>query len=673
MSDPKHTEELLPSTDDRLSLSVQSARLGIWDWNLGTGELVWSRECGEMFGVAPGTPPSYERWLETLHPEDRQRVDRIVQSALESGSEYSADMRVVLPDGSVRWVASRGSVYFGPERRPIRMSGAVMDITQFKETEAELQRARAEAKAQADNLATILDAAPVVTLIAEDPACQKMTGNRAAYELLRLPYGSNISNSASNSAQARHRVFQNGQELRAEDFPVQLAAKAGAAVSGEEVEMRFEDGSSVYLFGNAVPLFDEAGKVRGALGAFLDFTDYKVIEERLRMATERFQIALRDTPITVFSQDLDLRYKWAYNPVGRYDVTQLIGKRDRELLENAEDAAMVEELKREVLRTGASYQGELAILVNGERHYYHVNIDPQRNHLGQIVGLTCASFDLTDRKRGEQALRESEVRYRELAENRDREIQARTRELEERTRQAMLASEGLKDLSGRLLRIQDEERRRIARELHDSAGQMLTALDLELENLAEEVQASAPQLTMKVQGAQTLVQQLYGEIRTTSHLLHPPLLDEAGLFSAVQWYVQGMRERSGLEIDLQIEEDFGRLPRDMELAVFRLVQETLTNIYRHSGSNTASIRILRDRDKVAVEVSDAGRGMSADKIVSIQSGGSGVGIRGMRERLRQFHGDLQIESSDRGTNVFATIPIPLPVMGDENAVQARAG
>jgi len=673
MSDPKHTEEVLPSSHHRLSLSLQSARLGIWDWNLETGELVWSRECREMFGVVPDTPLSYETWLATLHPEDREPVDRIVQTALESGNEYSADMRVVLPDGVVRWIASRGRVYYDQQRRPIRMSGAAMDITQFKETEAELQRTRAEARAQADDLAIILDAAPVVTLIAQDPACRTMTGNRAAYELLRLPYGSNISHSAANSAQPKHSVFQNGQELRAEEMPVQLAAKAGAAVSGEEVEIRFEDGSSVYLFGNAVPLFDEAGKVRGAVGAFLDITDYKVIEERLRMATERFQVALRDTPITVFSQDLDLRYKWAYNPVGRYDITQLIGKRDRELLENAEDAAMVEELKREVLRTGTGYRGELAIMVNGERRYYHVNIDPQRNYLGQIVGLTCASFDLTDRKLGEQALRESEVRYRELAENRDREIQARTRELEDRTRQAMLASEGLKDLSGRLLRIQDEERRRIARELHDSAGQMLTALDLELENLAEEIRRSAPHLTMKMQGAQSLVQQLYGEIRTTSHLLHPPLLDEAGLFSAVQWYVQGMRERSGLEIDLQIEEDFGRLPRDMELALFRLVQETLTNIYRHSGSDTASIRILRGRDRVVVEVRDAGRGMSAEKVVSIQSGGSGVGIRGIRERLRQFHGDLQIESSDRGTSVFATIPIPQPVMGDENTVQARVG
>jgi two-component system, NarL family, sensor kinase len=161
------------------------------------------------------------------------------------------------------------------------------------------------------------------------------------------------------------------------------------------------------------------------------------------------------------------------------------------------------------------------------------------------------------------------------------------------------------------------------------------------------------------------VQQLHKEIRTASYLLHPPLLDEAGLSSALAWYAQGLGERSGLAITLDIPEEFGRLPHDMELAVFRLVQECLTNIHRHSGSKTASIGINREADLLTVDIQDQGQGMSPARLAEVQSQGSGVGIRGMRERLRQFQGDLKIESGSSGTRILATIPIPKTDTGME--------
>ncbi|HKW19587.1 MAG TPA: response regulator [Terriglobales bacterium] len=262
----------------------------------------------------------------------------------------------------------------------------------------------------------------------------------------------------------------------------------------------------------------------------------------------------------------------------------------------------------------------------------------------------------TERKRSEEALRNSEERFRKLSETLDAEVQARTRELENRNSDVLRQSEQLRELSWRLLRIQDDERRRIARELHDSAGQTLTALGMNVAQIAQKAQA-VPSLDKNLQLAEELIQQLHQEIRTMSYLLHPPLLDETGLAPALTWYVEGLRSRSRLQMTLNISDDLGRLPSDMELVIFRVVQECLTNIHRHSGSKSAAITILRGPDSVTVEVCDKGKGMSAKKLAEIQSRGSGVGIRGMRERLSQLGGHMLIESDSSGTRVSATIPI----------------
>ena len=236
-------------------------------------------------------------------------------------------------------------------------------------------------------------------------------------------------------------------------------------------------------------------------------------------------------------------------------------------------------------------------------------------------------------------------------------------------------SEKFQEVSWQLLQTQDEERRHIARELHDSAGQVLTLLSMSLTALLESVKQKAPDLMESVVQSDRLVQQLTREIRTTSYLLHPPLLDEVGLSDSLSWYIDGLRQRSGLKIDFNISAEFGRLPRDMELAVFRLVQECLTNIHRHSGSKVAYIQISREPQRISVQVRDRGKGISPAKLAEIQTKGSGVGIRGMRERLRQFHGEMTIESSSSGTTILGTIPLfeELPAIAQRvNLTERRA-
>jgi PAS domain S-box-containing protein len=277
-----------------------------------------------------------------------------------------------------------------------------------------------------------------------------------------------------------------------------------------------------------------------------------------------------------------------------------------------------------------------------------LTISPVRDSGGKIIGASKIARDITQRKRIERELRDSEERYRTLADALDTQVQFRTRELERRNSE-------LRELSGRLMESQDQERRRIARELHDSAGQTLVALGMKLAQLAPDAKNS-PAQAKAIADAESLVQHLSREIRTTSYLLHPPLLDESGLSSALDWYAQGLKERSGLDVDLTIPEKFGRLPADMELVVFRIVQESLTNVHRHSGSKRASIQVAHEDGKIIVEIQDQGRGMSPEKLAEIRSQGSGVGISGMRERLRQFGGELIVESNGTGTKILATLP-----------------
>jgi signal transduction histidine kinase len=228
-------------------------------------------------------------------------------------------------------------------------------------------------------------------------------------------------------------------------------------------------------------------------------------------------------------------------------------------------------------------------------------------------------------------------------------VRQRTEELEK-------VQGDLRELSAKLLQLQDEERRRIARDLHDSAGQTLTVLGMNLGQLEQLARSGNAQFTEKLQEAQELLQRVTQEIRTTSYLLHPPLLDESGIAAALRWYVDGLTQRTPLKIDLSISEDFGRLPRETELAMFRIVQESLSNVLRHSGSDVAKIRVSRHDCGVTLEVEDRGRGIAPESLAAINQGGSGVGVQGMRDRVRHLNGEMKLESTGSGTTVSISLP-----------------
>jgi two-component system NarL family sensor kinase len=228
------------------------------------------------------------------------------------------------------------------------------------------------------------------------------------------------------------------------------------------------------------------------------------------------------------------------------------------------------------------------------------------------------------------------------------------------TNEALRVSElSLRQLSARLLKLQDEERRRIARDLHDTTGQKIAVLSMTLDRLAKLVDTRKVDVKDALAESRDVVGKIGEEIRTLSYLLHPPLLDECGLASAVLWYAEGFKKRSGIHLSVSIDEELVRLTTDAETALFRVLQESLTNVHRYSGSPSAEIRIFQSASKVHLEIVDHGKGVKAGTERPAFTGAPtlGVGIPGMRERIRQLGGQLEVEFSNEGTRVHASLPV----------------
>jgi len=259
-----------------------------------------------------------------------------------------------------------------------------------------------------------------------------------------------------------------------------------------------------------------------------------------------------------------------------------------------------------------------------------------RDGAGNVIGFSKITRDMTERK----------VQM-------DR-VQQHAEELEK-------AEQSLRRLSGQLLQVQDDERRRLARELHDGAGQLLAALNMNLESLQEAIKGQiAPNLNNRLGESIRLANQVIKETRTLSYLLHPPLLDEAGLPDALHWFIGGFIERSGIQTELEISPKVARMPRALEIAIFRIIQESLTNIHRHSGSVKASIRLALEGNQIMLTIGDQGKGMPSEATLEDPKKNRklGVGIAGMRERVLQLGGQFEVAAGNPGTVIKAVLPIP---------------
>ena len=614
---------------------ADAAGNNLWTSNSWRDQLGWEGDKAKGYG-----------WLDLVHPDDRPRVEKDWREAVSSGREYHAEYRMRMHDGSYRYFEVRGVPVRKADGTVREWIGASVDITDRKRAEQEL-RASARRRSMA------LSAARVGGFV-WDPRTGELELTAEVQELFGFEPG---PAKGANSERWLSRVHAADRQM------VLDCMRESESTGVMDFEYRYDHPRLgprwLYVKGQMRPdeppsngksSGQEASGGKKVYGVVLDITERKKAEEELSLSQQRLMIAMAASRTGTYRVD-PLTNTFLH--LGD-NLKTILGLPLEENVPSFEDFLRrvypedVPAVRAEVERSRAEgeFQLEYRILLpDGRVRWLY---DRGQLMPDPITGATCvvgACTDITERKQAEAELK--------LVHD---ELEAR---VNQRTAELRVAEAGLRLLSGRLMQLQDEERRRISRELHDSSGQALAALSMCLSMVEREADKLTPRAGRNLSDATRIVRELSQEVRTMSHLLHPPLLDEAGLESALRWFVEGFAQRSGIQVDLELAPELGRLSKEMEIAIFRIVQESLANVHRHSGSTTAQVRVGRDDQKVTLEIRDQGRGLPSNGHAEASEPAlPGVGIQGMRERVRQLGGHFEIESSEGSTAVRAVIPWP---------------
>jgi len=636
------SEEALLEKQQQLTVALEASDTGTFRWNPHTGEfLALGDNFKRLFGFLPATPLRHIKdVVQRIHPADAPAVTAAIEECTH-GADFDMEFRVLLPDGKIRWLYDRARPQRDSEGKVTYLVGACTDVTRRKLFELEALAANAKFRAVFDQTTVFSGVLSTEGIVLDaNRLCLESCGYRPE-EVIGKPYWKTPWWRGSEEVQ--------GKIQRA----CEQAAKGGRFQ--EELPFQRADGSERLLQFELHPIRDHRGQVIFLHPTGVDVTDIKRTQENYKtLADNMSQFAWMTD-----SSGWVLWYNRRWFDYTGTTLEQVQGWGWKKVLHPDHIERVIEKLKR-CLASGEVWEDTFPLRgKDGEYRWFLSRAVPIQESTHRITRWFGTNTDITELRNAQEALRLS----KEFTEE---QVRARTRELELRTAEVIQQSEQLRELSQRMLQIQEDERRHVARELHDSAGQTLTALGMSLGQVTQLAEQKAPQLVNDLAETQQFVQQLSQEIRTMSYLLHPPLLDESGLPVALRWYAQGLAERSGMDIRVSIPEDLGRFPRQMELMMFRLVQECLTNIHRHSGSETADITVWREDDDVCLEVEDKGKGIPADRLASIQSQGGGVGIRGMRERIRRFQGSMEIESDPSGTRIRFRFPASASASDDSN-------
>jgi len=736
---------------DRLHSALESGKAVAWEWDLATGKDSWFGDLKTMFGIPSdtyvGRPEDFHRFV---HPEDRQQVSEAVAEARKNHQTYAAEFRVVWPDGTLRWVTATGKFYYSPNGEPERMLGMAVDITDRKHLEDELHESEGRlgsiVASAMDAIIAVDDAQRVLLFNA---SAEKMFGCRAG-DAIGTPIDRFIPERfrAGHIAYIRHfgetgvtsrtmgalsalwALRSNGQEfpieasishieaggkklftviirditdrkqaervLRESEERLHLAVQAGrmyafewdaatdnivrsgeclsifnwmddptldtgrqfaarvhpgdlegyaATETGHTAEspvyqtsfrLLRPDGSVIWLEESGRAFFDDQGRLQRIIGMVADVTARKQAEGALRESDERFRLVANHAPVLIWmsgtdklctffnkgwldftgrSMEQELGERWA-SGVHADDLERCLG-----IYSAAFDARMDFEMEYRLRRFDGEY-----------RWIVHYGV-PRFESNGAFCGYIGSCVDITDRKLSEASLQE---------------------------------------LSGRLIHAQEEERARIARELHDDLSQRMALLQIGLEQLAHDNGGLSSKVRQQLHNIAEVAREASSNLHDLSHQLHPFKLDSLGLVVSLGGFCREFSEQYHVQVQFVHHDIPGQIPKDLTLCLFRIAQEALRNVTKHSGASEARVELSGHGDEIDLCISDSGVGFDPESV----KGEGGLGLISMRERLRLVRGHLVVASEpSRGTRIRVRVPLPTSntgVMSDEKAHKAGA-
>jgi len=615
-----HITRPLLASSDILNLGNQTSLIELFPMaayavRAPDGVIAWfNSRAAELWGRVPTLGDTDERYCgayKLFHADGTHMAhcDTPVALALETGASiHEQEVVIERPDGSRVTV----SMYIDPIRDH---DGAIAGVVNFFHDTYE----RKQAERTNGLLAAIVDSSDDA-IVSKSLDGIITSWNKGAEQLFGY--------SAKEAIGQNIRLIVPQDRHHEEATILTLLARGERVDHFETVRVR-KDGSMLDISVAISPVKDAAGAVIGASKVARDIT-----ERKLAARAQAEQARLLDLSTdAIFVRDMADRITyWSKGASELYGYTcdEALGRVTHELLRTVFPEPL--ENVRAQLDRADRWTGELVHKKkNGTEIVVTTRWVLDRDPYGNPRSILETNTDITQRKQAERAFKE-------------------------------------KEFSARLLQLQDDERRRLARELHDGVGQLLAAMGMNAVKLCAEKSKLSPDTARCAEENAKLIEQASADIRTVSYLLHPPLLDEMGLHSALKWYIDGFAERSKIAANLELPIDFGRLPKDHEMCLFRLVQESLTNIHRHSGSSTAKVRLWRTPGEVKMEVSDDGRGIPQEIRSKIASGETaGVGFRGMQERVKQIGGTLGIHCNGKGTSVVVTLPLTEEAVSPEQA------
>jgi len=619
----KKAESALLESQERYKLATSAGKVGVWDWDIETGRTYVDPLLKAMIGYEEDkiVRRYHDASWQFVYPDDVSLVQERVNAHLEGKlPQLEVEHRVLHRDGSLRWFRVLGQAIQNEQGKAIRVVGTTVDITLRKRAEETLRQNEARLRLSLE--------AGRMGAWDWDVKSHAVFWSHEIFAILGLD-PCKVEPSYQNWVERVHPA----------DRPrVEEAAHTAVRESRDyESEYRIiqPDGSLHCVHDYARPVLDSSGTCVAMSGLIVDITERKRAEEELRASEQRYRDLVEtqtelicryrpDTTLTFVNQ----AYCRFFGKTGR----QLVGTKFIELIPEPDRPAALAHVTSLIRNPRIETNEHPVIKADGTVGWQQWIDHVIRDADGHVVELQGIGNDITDRKQVE---------------------------------------DDLVQLSLRFLGLQDEERSRIARELHDVTAQNLFAATIGLARLQQtKLLAEARDVLAE---CQALCEQSLREIRTLSYRLHPPMLDQAGLVPALQWYIEGFAKRSGIEVGLVTPQEIGRLPQEVEADLFRIVQEGLANVHRHSGSSTATVRLDQSGQHLALQIKDQGRGMG--KTVLAEANGTeslGVGIRGMRERLRQLGGKLEIESTGQGTTVTAIVPLSASQASNATAAGASA-